>query len=107
MPTPLSAFRRTGADLPWDDPVAPHDVPMEGWFWRITDTASRRAAIVLCGVCRGPAGDWTLVGLAGAPDGGVRFRLCGPAEIGDGGRSLRVDGGALLATRDELRVDLG
>jgi hypothetical protein len=106
-PRPLTAFRRTGADLPWDDPMAPHGVPMEGWFWRITDVASERAAIVLCGVCRGPAGDWTLVGLAGAPDGGVRWAVCGRAEVGRGGRSLTVPDGALTATPDSLSVDLG
>jgi hypothetical protein len=104
---PLTAYRRTGADLPWEDPIAPHGVAMEGWFWRITDAAGDRAAIVLCGACRSPAGDWTLVALAGAPAGGVRWRVCGPAEIGADGRSLRVPGGALAATPDELHVDLG
>jgi hypothetical protein len=106
VPTP-AAYRRTGADLPWNDPVAPHGVAMEGWFWRITDAASGRAAIVLCGVCRGPAGEWTLVGLAGAPGGGVRYRLCGPATIGADGRTIDVAGGVLHADGDELRVDLG
>ena len=104
---PLTAFRRTGADLPWDDPMAPHGVAMEGWFWRITDVASERAAVVLCGVCRGPAGDWTMVGLAGAPDGDVRWAVCGEADISAGGRSLTVPDGALSATPDALRVDLG
>jgi hypothetical protein len=104
---PLTAFRRTGADLPWQDPLAPHGVAMEGWFWRITDADGRRAAIVLCGACRGPAGEWTLVGLAGAPDAGVRFRVCGPAAIGADGRSLTIADGAFTADRETLRVDLG
>ncbi len=103
----LDRYRRTGADLPWDDPIAPHGVAMEGWFWRITDAASDRAAIVLCGACRGPEGEWTLVGLAGAPGGGVRFRVCDPATIGADGRSLSVPGGALYADDHTLRVDLG
>ena len=106
-PSALAAYRRTGADLPWDDPMAPPGVPREGWFWRITDAASGRAAIVLCGACHGPEGDWTLVGLAGAPDGGVRYGVCGPATIDPDGRSLRVAGGVLEASPGHLHVDLG
>ena len=106
-PRALRAYRRTGADLPWDDPVAPHGVAMEGWFWRITDAARGRAAIVLCGVCRGPAGRWTLVGLAGAPDGGVLWEVCAPAAIGADGRTVRTPDGAIHADEHGLRVDLG
>ena len=103
----LTAYRRTGADLPWHDPIAPHGVAMEGWFWRITDAVSGRAAIVLCGVCQGPDGPWTLVGLAGAPDGGVRSAICGPASVAADGRTLSVPGGALRADGRSLIVDLG
>ena len=103
----IAAYRRTGADLPWGDPLAPHDVAMEGWFWRITDPAGGRAAIVLCGSCRGPAGRWTLVGLAAAPDGIVRSAICPPAEISGDGRTLTVPGGALEADGEHLRVSLG
>ena len=102
----LAAYRRTGADLPWSDPIAPHGVAMEGWFWRITDSATGRVAVVLCGCCRGDAGDWTLVGLAAAPDGVVRSGIFPAAEIGDDGRSLEVPGGVLRARPDELTVTL-
>jgi hypothetical protein len=103
----MAAYRRTGADPPWGDPVAPHGVPMEGWFWRITDPASGRVAIVLCGCCRGDAGDWTLVGLASEPDGEVRSAICPPARIGADGRTVTVPGGVLEADGDTLRVNLG
>jgi hypothetical protein len=103
----MAAYRRTGADLPWGDPLAPHAVPMEGWFWRITDPAGGRAAIVLCGCCQGDAGPWTLVGLAAAPDGIVRSQICPPARIGSDGRTLSVPGGVLEADGDSLRVSLG
>ena len=102
----IAAYRRTGADLPWGDPLAPHGVAMEGWFWRITDPAGGRAAIVLCGSCRGPAGDWSLVGLAAAPYGIVRSAICPPAVIAADGRTLSVPG-ALEAGGGSLRVTLG
>jgi hypothetical protein len=106
MPHLIEAYRRNGADLPWADPLLPHGVAMEGWFWRITDDANGRVAIVLCGRCRGAAGEWTLVGLAAAPGGFVRSAICPPLEVRDGGRSLVVPGGALTATGDELHVAL-
>ena len=80
---------------------------MEGWFWRITDTANARVAVVLCGRCRGDAGEWTLVGLAAEPGGLLRSAICAPLEIRDGGRSLSVPDGSLTATAGELHVALG
>jgi hypothetical protein len=106
LQSPLAAYRRTGSDLPWGDPVAPHGVPMEGWFWRITDPAGERAAVVLCGSCCGRAGPWTLVALAAAPHGIVRSAICPPAQISADGRMLSVPG-ALEADGDTLRVTLG
>jgi hypothetical protein len=102
----IAAYRRTGADPPWGDPLAPHGVAMEGWFWRITDPANGRVAIVLCGCCRGDAGEWTLVGVAAAPDGIVRSAVCPPATIGPDGRTLSVPDGVLEADGDMLRVAL-
>lgn len=100
----LNAYRRTGADLPWGDPLAPHGVAMEGWFWRITDPANGRAAIVLCGSCRGALGPWTLVGVAADPEGIVRSAICPAAEVSSDGRTLSVPGGALEADQHGLRV---
>ena len=36
----VAAYRRTGADLPFGDPLPSHGSEMEGWFWRVTDSAS-------------------------------------------------------------------
>ena len=33
----VAAYRRTGADVPFGDPVPSHGAEMEGWFWRVTD----------------------------------------------------------------------
>ena len=105
--TLIDAYRRTGADRPWGDPMAPHGVAMEGWFWRITDPARGRVAVVLCGSCRGASGDWTLVGLAAEPGGLLRSAICPPLEAASDGRTLTVPGGALTATPGQVRVDLG
>jgi hypothetical protein len=103
----LSLYRRTGADPPWGDSLAPHGVAMEGWFWRITDAESGRVVVVLCGCCRGAAGDWTLIGLAAAPYGIVRSAIYPPARVADGGRTIAVPGGALHAEDGTLTVELG
>jgi hypothetical protein len=103
----LAAYRRTGADLPWGDPVTPHGVAMEGWFWRVSDPATGRVIVVLCGACHGAAGPWTLVALAASPGGFMRTSICPPTTIAPSGRTLRVPDGALEATPDSLRVLLG
>ncbi|NLI18163.1 MAG: hypothetical protein GX427_05025 [Actinomycetales bacterium] len=112
----LRAYRSSGADLPFGNPLAAHDVAMEGYFWRITDAAAGRVAIALIGVNRGPRGPWATLGLAthggnpflavAAHDGAEAHphRLgarAGRAFHGDH-RSLhvRLDGGALDAVID-------
>ena len=51
----LRAYRASGADLPFGDPLPAHDVAMEGYFWRFTDPATGRVLIALNGVNRGHA----------------------------------------------------
>ena len=58
------AWRRTGADVPYGDPLPTHNAEMEGWFWRISDPASREVVVALCGVNRAPGGSWATVALA-------------------------------------------
>lgn len=62
-------YRRTGADLPFGDPGRAHGVGMEGYFWRVTLPEQRRVLVALCGACRGARGDWSMVAVAGHPDG--------------------------------------
>ena len=55
----INLFRRTGADVPFGNPLPSHDTEMEGWFWRVSDESSGRALIALCSVNRHPDGDWS------------------------------------------------
>ncbi|MBM7501117.1 hypothetical protein JOD52_001957 [Brachybacterium muris] len=70
----LSAYRRSGADLPFSSPERWHGVAMEGYFWRFTDVAAGRSVIVLHGVNRPSAASteaWSTIGVASWPDGGL------------------------------------
>ena len=51
---------------------------MDGYFWRITDTASGRTAIALIGVNRGPRGPWATLGLATHPQRFLAVEQHGP-----------------------------
>jgi hypothetical protein len=126
----LDAYRRTGADLPFGDPRRAHGVAMEGYYWRLSDPASRRCVIALCGVCRVPRGGaaaertrsraarsggageepWAVVALAGHPGGFVRWRAtetaaAEPEALG----AAAWDAGAPVLRGSERRiaVDLG
>jgi hypothetical protein len=103
----LSAYRRTGADLPFGDLRGHHGVPMEGYFWRLTDAGSGTVLVAFTGVSRDAGGaSWATVGLAAHPGGFVRTAVAGHAA-GDP-RRLGVDaGGMLRADEHGLEVDLG
>ncbi len=103
--TPLSAFRRTGADPPFGDPRRAHGTRFEGYYWRLTDAAAGRVAIALCGVCRDARGPWAIVALA-LSDGRVYSRVEPLAEVSFGGVDVRA-GSSLAASAESLRVDLG
>ncbi len=96
--TPLSSYRRTGADLPFGDPRRAHGTRFEGYYWRLTEAAGR-VAIVLCGVCRDAAGPWAIVALA-TSDGLVRSRIESLAEVSFSGLGVR-------AGRVALRLRVG
>lgn len=59
VPRLIDLYRRTGADVPFGNPLPSHHTEMEGWFWRVSDEASGRALIALCSVNRHPDGDWS------------------------------------------------
>ncbi len=67
----IDVYRRTGADVPFGDPLPSHGTEMEGWFWRLTDPASGRVVVALCSVNRSPDGDWATVAVALHPGGVV------------------------------------
>jgi hypothetical protein len=75
----LDAYRRTGADLPFGDPLRGHGTSMEGYYWRIVDVPAGRVIVLLCGVCQGSGGPWAVVALAAHPGGFVRHALVSPA----------------------------
>lgn len=68
----VGLYRRTGADVPFGNPLPDHGTEMEGWFWRITDETSGRALIALCSVNRHPQGDWSTTAVAVHPGLAVR-----------------------------------
>jgi tocopherol cyclase len=104
-----AAYRRTGADLPYGDPVPSHGTEMEGWFWRVTDPASGRVVVALCGVNRHPDGDWATVAVALHPGGLVRSAALDDAHAEHDHFELRAGASAharIEASADRLRVDL-
>ena len=107
----LDAYRRTGADLPFGDPRRAHGVAMEGYYWRLSDPASGRCVIALCGVCRAGDGPWAVVALAGHPGGFVRWRATAAATAepaGLGAAAWERDGAAVLrGSERRIAVDLG
>ena len=107
----LASYRRTGADLPFGDPRAPHGVAMEGSFWRVTDVAAGVALVVFVAVNRPPHGaPWATVGLAGHPGGFSRTAAVHGAVAAGPGAALcaEEDGRTVLrAGARSLEVDLG
>ncbi|SEK70627.1 tocopherol cyclase family protein [Rhodococcus maanshanensis] len=102
----LDAYRRTGADLPFGDPLAAHGVAMEGYFWRFTLPESGRVVIALCGVNRAADGGWATLGLAAHPGGFLRT-TAHPVAAADPHRLGAVAGEAFRGEPGRLRVDLG
>ncbi len=105
----VTAFRRTGADLPYGDSLPSHGTEMEGWFWRVTDPSSGRVVVALCGLNRHPDGDWATVAVAAHPGGIVRAAALDDAH-GDRTRFMLRAGtlpeAGIEATPDRVRVDL-
>jgi tocopherol cyclase len=75
----VSAYRGSGADGPFGDPLRAHGVAMEGYYWRLWDGATGRSVMALCGVCRAVDGPWAVVALAARPGGFVRWVNAGSA----------------------------
>lgn len=103
----LTAYRASGADLPFGDPRPAHGVAMEGYFWRFTDPSTGRVLIALNGVNRAPDGShWATLGLASHPNGFLHTVVhpVGCASTTGLGASA---GEAFDGTGDRLRVDLG
>jgi hypothetical protein len=106
----LTAYRASGADLPFGDPLPAHGVAMEGYFWRFTDPETGRALVALNGVNRGPgppgAQHWSTLGVAAHPTGFLRTTAHPVGEAAAANLGAYA-GEAFHGTADNLRVDLG
>jgi len=106
-----TAYRASGADLPFGDPRLAHGVAMEGYYWRLWDPGSSRCVVTLCGVCRDPAGAlWAVVALAAHPGGLVRW-VAAPRAWADpralGAAAWDGDACVLRGTERRVALDLG
>jgi tocopherol cyclase len=82
---------------------------MEGWFWRLTDSASGRVVVALCSVNRNRDADWATVAVALHPGGMVRSAALDDAETELSRFVVRAGTdptGRLAACTDRLRIDL-
>ncbi len=104
----LRRYRASGADLPFGNPLAGHDVAMEGYFWRLTDRRSGRVIVALCGIHRHPDGTrWSNVALAAHPGEVIHAAdlphgWADPLTLG-----VRSGDGAFAADDRRVRLDLG
>jgi tocopherol cyclase len=105
----VDAYRRTGADVPFGDPLPSHGCEMEGWFWRLTDSASGRVVVALCSVNKNRDRDWATVAVALHPGGIVRSAALDGAQAELSRFAVRAgtdSTGRLAACLDGLRIDL-
>ena len=104
-----NVYRRTGADVPFGDPLPSHGTEMEGWFWRVSDEASGRVLIALCSVNRNAGGDWSTTAVGVHPGRVVRSAaLAGArAEHSPFRVSAGDDAGSFTVGTDRVRFELG
>jgi len=105
----VHAYRRTGADVPFGDPVPSHGCEMEGWFWRLTDAGSGRVVVALCSVNRHRGGDWATAAVALHPGGIVRSAALEGARAATSAFSVQAGSGPtgrVAAGIDRLRIDI-
>ena len=99
-------YRRTGANVPFGDPLPSHGAEMEGYFWRFTDGSNGRVVVVLCGVNQHPDGAWATVALTTYPNGFVHSVAAPLAAAASDRFHVKVEG-VLEASAGRLVVDLG
>ena len=105
----VHAYRRTGADIPFGDPVPSHGREMEGWFWRLTDAATGRVVVALCSVNQNPDGNWATVAVALHPGGIVHSAALDYAETQLSRFTVDAgidSSGRISASPDGLQIEL-
>lgn len=105
----IDLYRRTGADVPFGDPLPSHGTEMEGWFWRITDAASGRALVALCSINRHAAGDWSTAAVAVHPGDVVHSGALPNARSTESPFSVCAgdQDSRFTVTRDKINFQLG
>ncbi len=105
----VEMYRRTGADVPFGNPLPSHGTEMEGWFWRVSDEASGRSLIALCSVNRHPAGDWSTAAVAVHPGLMVSSGALPNARAGNSPFSVSAGDGddSFTVGTDRIRFALG
>jgi tocopherol cyclase len=105
----VSIYRRTGADVPFGDPLPSHGTEMEGWFWRLSDPNDGRVVVALCSANRHPAGDWSTAAIALHPGGLVRSAAIEGVSADRERFSVKAqaDGNLVDADRERLRMVIG
>lgn len=108
-PDLINLYRRTGADLPFGNPLPSHGTEMEGWFWRVSDQASGRALIALCSVNRHRDGDWSTTAVGLHPGLTVRAAALPNAHARHTSFSVTASGphGRFNAGADRVHFELG
>lgn len=94
-----ATYRRAGAERPGGDAARTRGAPMEGWYWRVTDSAAGRVIVALCGVMDG---GWAVVAVAAHPGGLVVWRRLERIAVGPAG----VVAPEFYGTPERLRVTL-
>lgn len=102
-------YRRTGADVPFGNPLPDHGTEMEGWFWRVSDEASGRALIALCSVNRHDGGDWSTTAVAVHPGLTVNAAALSAARAQESPFCVTAgdDADSFTAGTDRVRFELG
>ena len=105
----IDLYRRTGADVPFGNPLPSHGTEMEGWFWRVSDEASGRVLVALCSVNRHPTGDWSTAAVAVHPGQTVRAAALGGAAARPTPFTVTAgdDAGSFTVGTDRVRFRLG
>ncbi|HNF05545.1 MAG: tocopherol cyclase family protein [Mycobacterium sp.] len=105
----VSLYRRTGADVPFGDPLPSHGTEMEGWFWRLTDPEAGRVVVALCSANRHPDGDWATAAIALHPGGVVRSAAVDTVTADRNHFAVQGRSGTdcLNATTDRLEMEIG
>jgi len=105
----VNVYRRTGADVPFGNPLPSHGTEMEGWFWRVSDEASGRVLIALCSVNRHPGGDWSTTAVGVHPGRVVRAAALSGARAENTPFCVTAGdaGGSFTVGADRVRFELG